>query len=161
MARPHEILILSEGDKASLTSLMNKGFLSARVLKRAEILLKSDQGYTVEEIAEMVDRHPQTVRNIRNKYIEAGLEFALEEKPRPGKPQKIFAEEEAIITTLACSEAPAGHSRWTLKLLADEVVQLTDLDSVHIETIRRVLKKVHSNPGRHNNGASVKSTVSI
>lgn len=143
MARPHEILILDEDDKQRICSMLDKGRFSVRVLKRAEILLKSDEGYPVDQIAEMVNRHPNTVRTIRNRYIEAGLAFALEEKPRPGAPPKIFSREEAIITSLACSEAPDGHSRWTLEMLADKVVQLTELEDISSETVRRILKKVH------------------
>lgn len=143
MARPHEILILDEADKQRICSMLDKGRFSVRVLKRAEILLKSDEGYPIDEIARMVNRHPNTVRTIRNRYIKAGLEFALEEKPRPGKPPKIFSREEAVITSLACSEAPDGHSRWTLEMLANKVVQLTELESISTETVRRILKKVY------------------
>lgn len=161
MARPHEILILNDDDKRTICSMLDKGKLSVRILKRAEILLKSDEGYTVEEISEMVDRHAHTVRRIRNRYIEAGLDFALEEKPRPGPPAKIFSREEAIITSLACSDAPDGRSRWTLEMLADKLVQLTELEDVSTETVRRVLKKANSNPGKVSNGASAKSMESI
>lgn len=156
MSRPHQIIYLCNEDRLQLEAMISRGISSVRKLKRAEILLKSDDGYSPREIATMVDRHYQTVYNIRRRYIEEGLESALEERPRPGKPNKIFAKEEAIITTIACSKVPAGCERWTLQMIADRAVELTDLESVSKETISQVLKKVNLNHGKQVNGASVK-----
>ena len=141
MARPHEILYLNDGDREALESMLAKGIFNANQFKRSEILLKSEF-LTVSEIAMEVGRSESTVRNIRKKYIEGDLHQALYDRPRPGAPKKIYSEHEAMITTLACSEPPEGRSCWTLELLADRVVQLTDLESIGKETVRRVLKKV-------------------
>ena len=126
MARPHELLLISDHDKVYLKEMPAKGTHSSRELKRAEILLKGDEGYTVAEIAETVDRHPQTVRNVRRRYIEEGLESALTERPRPGKPRKLFVRDESLIATIACSDAPSGHSSWTLRMISDKFIQLSE-----------------------------------
>jgi len=156
MARPHELLLISPEDLEILELMCTKGIYPARELKRAEILILGNQCYTVHEIAEAVGRSPNTVRNVRRRYIEEGLEGAIKDKPRPGKPQKIFSSEEAMITTIACSEAPAGHSRWTIRMIADKFIQLSEVDYVCPETIRRVLKKVNSSPGRKKSGVLAK-----
>ena len=152
MARPHELLIISDPDKAYLKEMLAKGTYSSRELKRAEILLKGDEGYTVAQIAETVDRHPQTVRNIRRRYIEEGLESALAERPRPGKPRKLFVRDESLIATIACSDAPSGHSSWTLRMISDKFIQLSEGKEISHETVRQVLKKTSSNPGKKRNG---------
>ena len=140
MAYPISI-ILSNEDEKKLREIIDKGIHGARVLKRAEILLKLTEGLSSQEIGDIVDRHYNTVNSIRKKYEVGGIEEALYDAPRPGAPRKVYSEHEAMITTLACSEPPEGYSCWTLELLADRVVQLTDLESIGRETIRRVLKK--------------------
>jgi len=156
MARPHELLLISEIDLEKLELLCSKGKHSARTLKRAEILRLGNECYSVEEIAAAVGKHANTVRNVRNRYIIGGLDNALYDRPRPGKPQKIFSKEEAMITTIACSEAPAGHSSWTMKMIADKFVQLSEVDHISPETIRKVLKKANSSHGRKKNGVLAK-----
>ena len=148
MGRLHEILILEQGDRSKLESMLNKGKFQSNEIKRAEILIKSDDGKSVAEIATEVDRCEGTVRNIRNKYIEGGLDMALYDSPRPGAPKKIYSEHEALITAIACSEVPEGHSHWTLRMIGDKMVELTEIQSVNTSTICRVLKKVNSNPGK-------------
>lgn len=135
-------IILSNEDEKKLREIIDKGIHSARVVKRAEILLKLTEGHSSREIGEMVNRHYNTVNSIRKKYEVGGIQEALYDAPRPGAPRKVYSEHEAMITTLACSEPPEGYSCWTLELLADRVVQLTDLESIGRETIRRTLKKV-------------------
>jgi len=135
-------IILSEEDEKKLMEITNKGTHNARVVKRAEILLKLTEGFSSRLIGDMVGRHYHTVNAIRKKYEIGGIEEALYDAPRPGAPRKVYSEHEAMITTLACSEPPEGYSCWTLELLADRVVQLTDLESIGRETIRRTLKKV-------------------
>lgn len=152
MARPHELLLVSESDVKELREMCAKGVHSSRLLKRAEILLLGNDGYTVDEISDAVGRHPNTVRTTRKRYIDEGLEGAIFERPRPGKPQKIFTKEEALITTIACSEVPEGRSSWTLRMIADKFVQLGEVDKISPETVRKVLKKVNSNRGKKRNG---------
>ncbi len=152
MARPHEIVLLNTGDKEKLEALTSKGKISARTLKRAEILLRGDDGYTVDQIAELTEKHPQTVRNVRRRHIEEDLDVALNERPRPGKPRKLFDKDIALIATIACSEPPSGRSSWTLRLIADKFVELSEQDSIGKETVRRAIKKTSSSPGRRSSG---------
>lgn len=140
MADPIAI-ILSVEDENKLTAIINKGTHNSRVVKRAEILLRLTEGLSCRAIADIVNRHYNTVNSIRKKYELGGIQEALYDAPRSGAPRKIYSEHEAVITTLACSEPPKGHDRWTLELLSDRVVQLTDLESIGKETVRRVLKK--------------------
>jgi transposase len=89
----------------------------------------------------------------REKYWRFGLRQALAEKPRSGHPPKLSGKGEALLTTIACSDAPEGRSRWTLRLLADKLVELKEVDSIAHETVRRVLKKTTSSRGRRGSGA--------
>jgi len=142
MSNPHSILFTEE-EENRLNELVSKGFSNARTIKRAQILLKWSEGYSARTIAVLVNVHYNTAYSIKKKYELGGLDEALFDAPRPGAPRKIFSEHEAAITTIACSDPPEGNNEWTLQMLADKVVQLTDLDSVGKETIRRVLKKVN------------------
>lgn len=142
MARPHELVLLSGNDREILEELCSKGNLSARVMKRAEILLLGDDCYTVDEIAEATMKSSGTVRNIRKRYITEGLDGALYERPRSGKPpQKINNKEAALIASIACSDPPVGRSSWSLRMIGDKFVELSEVESISHETIRQVLKK--------------------
>ena len=133
--------------------MVSRGKFSANQFKRAEILIKSDDTLSVKQIALEVGRCQSTVRSIRNKYIKGGLEMALYDAPRPGAPKKIFAEHEAVITSIACSEVPEGHTHWTLRMIGDKLIELTEVEAVDKSTISRTLKKVNSNHGSHTSGA--------
>jgi putative transposase len=89
----------------------------------------------------------------REKYWRLGLRQALEEKPRSGHPPKLSGSGEAILTTIACTNAPQGRSRWTLRMLADKMVEIKEVESISHETVRRTLKKTISSPGRRSSGA--------
>ena len=89
----------------------------------------------------------------REKYSRFGLRQALGEKPRSGHPPKLSGKGEAMLTAIACSDAPEGRTRWTLRLLADKLVELKEVDSIAHETVRRVLKKTISNRGKKSSGA--------
>jgi transposase len=84
---------------------------------------------------------------VRQRFVEEGLESALNERPRPGQRRKLDGKQEAHLVAVACSQAPAGHARWTLQLLADKVVELEFADSISPETVRQVLKKTNSSRG--------------
>ncbi len=96
---------------------------------------------------------PSTVRRVRQRFVEGGLERALNDRPRPGQRRKLDGKQEAHLVAVACSSAPQGHTRWTLQLLADRVVKLEFIDSISRETVRQVLKKTNSSRGRRRNGA--------
>lgn len=103
-----------------------------------------------------------TVYRLKTRYLQEGLESTLEDKPRSGKPPRITAKEKAQITALACSDAPAGYSRWTLRLLADKAVELNYVEGgVSHNGVGNILKKTLSDRINKSNDVSDKSQVSI
>ena len=113
------------------------------------LLLDRSQGQC-HSIADVVDAamvSQGTVSNTKNRYFDGGLERALYERPRPGARPKIDGEVEARLTTIACSQAPEGRKRWTLRLLAKRLVELELVDSISHEAVRQAIKKTTSNPG--------------
>jgi hypothetical protein len=123
------------------------------MLTRARILLKANQGeggpgWSDEAIAGALEVHPTTVARVRRTYVERGVAAALERK----RPDRVYARvldgtAEAHLVAVACSQPPAGRERWTLRLLADELVRLEVVPAVSHETVRRTLKQTSSNPG--------------
>jgi transposase len=154
MPKPKVYVVeLTEEQRAFLHDLLRKGEAKARMLTRARILLLSDEGRTDRAIAEVLQVNPQTVRNIRKRFAEEGLEAALQERPRPGARPKLDGKGEAFLVALACSEPPEGREHWTMQLLAGRLVELGMVESISDETVRRVLKKTLSSPGRRSSGA--------
>jgi len=153
------IVDLTEAEKAELVKLTQKGCPGARRIKRVNILLLANSGKADSEIAELLHTSWLTVLRTRRKLVEGGLSFALNELPRAGRFPKIDDKVETILTTLAQSQPPDGRVRWTLQLLADRLVTLTDLESLSYEAVRLVLKKTTSNPGSVRNGVSRPSLV--
>jgi putative transposase len=138
---------LKKEDREDLNRYLRRGKSSARSLTRARILLLADEGSSDEEIVESLKVSRTTVNRIRKRYCEGGLEFALYEKPRSGAPLKLDGRIEAQLTLLACSEPPEGRSRWTLRLLADKLVELEAVDSISHMSVHRLLKKTRLNHG--------------
>jgi transposase len=130
---------LTEAERCGLTGLIGGGKHSARRLKRAQILLAADAGVSDEAIAAGVAVGGSTIYRTKRRFVEAGLEAALSEEPRPGAERKLTGREEALLIATACSSPPAGRARWTLELLAGELVRLTEHDSLSRETVRRRL----------------------
>jgi len=133
--------------------ITRRGKSPARKVKRSLILCKADEGLTDLQVAEALVVGPSTVSRVRQRFVEGGLERALNDRPRPGKQRKLNGKQEAHLVAVACSSAPEGHTRWTLRLLADRVVKLEFADSISRETVRQVLKKTNSSRGRRRNGA--------
>lgn len=144
---------LPEEERAHLRTLIGQGAAPARKLMHARILLKADQGeggpaWSDVAIAGAVDIHPATVGRVRRTYVDEGLEAALDRKA----PDRVYARRldgaaEAHLIAVACSEPPAGRARWTLRLLADELVRLEIVETVSHETIRRTFEQTTSNRG--------------
>lgn len=143
---------LSAEEREGLLQRLCRGRSGARLLTRARILLKADEGLSDEETAEALHVGVATVGRIRKRFVEEGLESALHERPRPGQRPKLTGREEAHLVALTCSTPPAGQARWSLRLLADKAVELGLAESLSHETVRQVLKKTHSSPGRKSNG---------
>lgn len=138
---------LTAEEREQLLDITKKGRQSARVIKRANILLMADGWQSSdEEIAQALSTGTSTVFRVRRDFVEYGLDVALSECDRPGGTRKLDANEEALLVSIACSEPPQGRSRWTLELLTDKLVQLTPHDSLSVETTRRRLKEKELKP---------------
>ena len=144
---------LSDEERARLRTLIGRGEGTARRLAHARMLLKADQGeggpgWTDAAIAGAVEVHPTTVARVRRTYVEDGLERALERQtPDRVYPRTIDGAAEAHLIAVACTTPPPGRERWTLRLLADELVRLEVVETVSYETVRRTLQQTASNRG--------------
>jgi putative transposase len=145
---------LTAEEKEKLHRYLNRGKASARSLTRARILLLAAAGRSNDEIKSALNVSKTTISRIRRRYCEGGLEFALSEKPRSGAPPKIDGRIETQLIRLACSELPEGRSRWTLRLLADKLVELECADSISHMSVHRMLKKMKSSHGKRSNDVS-------
>jgi len=147
----HRYIKLEAAERVELEQLVRTGHTAARKLNRARILLLSDrsqgQGRTGQEVAEAALCSIGTVRRICGLYLDGELPLALNDKGWPGAKPKLTGELEAKLTQMACSEAPAGHARWTLRLLARELVELGYVDEVSHVTVREWLKKMNLSLG--------------
>ncbi len=143
------IVTLTDEERETLLKIISAGKGAARRIAHARILLKADQGLTDDAIAEAVDVSRPTVERVRKRFVEEGLEAALDPRrpEKPPRPRKLDGRQEAQLIALACSKPPAGRVRWTLCLLADKMVELKYVDSLSYETVRRTLKKTRSNRG--------------
>jgi transposase len=139
---------LDEAERAQLTAMLNGGKHAARRIKRAQILLAADAGVSDEEIARAVLVGGSTVYRTKRRFVEGNLEAALSEEPRPGAARKLSGKETALLVATACSNPPQGRKRWTLDLLAGEMVRLTDHEAVSRETVRRRLAQDDLKPWR-------------
>ena len=139
---------LTEAERCKLAALMSGGRHSARRIKRAQILQAADAGLGDEAIAAGIAVGGSTVYRTKRRFVEAGLEAALSEEPRPGADRKLTGKEEALLIATACSSPPQGRARWTLELLADKLVRLTEHDSLSRETVRRRLAENDLKPWR-------------
>lgn len=138
---------LSHEERAELLELIRKGKPAARKVNRARILLQANEGMNDADIARTLNTSRSTVERTRKRLVEGGLAKALNEDPRPGRAAKLSGRAEAHLIALACSDAPDGHDHWTLRLLADKVVELGLVESVSHEAVRQHLKKIRSSPG--------------
>lgn len=139
---------LDQAERAELVALRQGGKQPVRRLKRAQILLAADAGLDDAAIVAAVGVSGSTVTRTKRRFVEVGLEAALSEQPRPGARRKLTGKEEALLVATACSRPPAGCARWTLELLADDLVKLTEHDSLSRETVRRRLAENDLKPWR-------------
>ena len=141
------VVQLTTKEHKKLLSIVSKGKNKASVIRRAHILLKSDEGKTDQEIVEILYSSEDTVSRTRLKFYEEGLEAALEDKPHPGSESKLDDGQEAYLVALACSDPPVGRKRWTLELLAKQMIKDGMVEGISPETIRLMLKKTNSSLG--------------
>src|SRR3989344_2015391 len=123
MNTPSRIIVLTKAERATLRTLLSKGRHSARELMRARVLLKSADGIPQIRIANDEDINRSTVKDIRERFDEGGLDRALYDAPRPGQPPKLDDKAEAHLVALACSDAPEGRDHWTLELLQKQMIK--------------------------------------
>ena len=145
---------LTQSEREQLLDIARKGKTSARKVKRSLILCKVDEGLTDQQVSQALLVGPSTVSRVRRRFVEEGLESALKERPRPGQRRQLDGKQEAHLVAVACSPAPEGRAHWTLRLLANQVVELKLADSISPETVRQMLKKTSLNRGRRRNGVS-------
>jgi transposase len=149
------IVDLTTEERSDLEGRLRGGQMSVRKVKRIQILLKADEGWSDERIAEAFDVGLSTVERTRRKFVERGLEGAItNRRPRREYPRKMDGKAEAHLIALMCGPAPAGYARWSLRLLADELVKIegVDLEDISYETVRQTLKKTNLSLGAKNNG---------
>ena len=145
-------VILSQTERDDLKRLIATGTAPARKLTHARILLKADEStegasWVDEKVADAVEVSQPTVARVRRQYFEEGLEAALNRRPPKREyHRKLDGEQEARLVALACSQPPEGHARWSLRMLADRLVELQIVEDVSYQTVRRTLKKTRSSP---------------
>ena len=152
MLKTYRVKLIAE-ERAYLEQLVAKGTAAARTLTHARILLKADEGeqgpgWTDEQIAAALEVNRSTVERVRQRCVEEDFDAAL--RPRPSRQvrlRKLDGAGEAQLVALACSPAPTGQQRWTLHLLAEQLVALQVVEGISAETVRQTLKKTHSSRG--------------
>jgi transposase len=144
MTRTTQSIKLRKHELRSLTTIIKRGTTAARTQTRARILDLLHRGQHPDEIASLLQVSRQTVFNIKRRYLCAGFDAALFDQPRSGRPLRIDGAQRAKITALACSSAPEGHARWSLRLLADKAVELQLCESVSHNAVKEILKKTNS-----------------
>ena len=146
---------LIDSERAALREILSKNQAKRRTILNASILLKADRpcGWTNADIAAAYEVSTKKVEQLKKRFVEEGFEAALYRKPvTNAHRRKITGDEEAHLIALCCRQAPEGHERWTLRMLADTMVEWNIVDSVSHETIRQTLKKMNVNPGKRKNG---------
>jgi len=147
---------LSEGERSELERYLSRGKANARNIKRAQILLKSADGWSVARIVEIFGTSAATVTNVRSRYRAGGLAAVLQDKVQAKRRRALGGTEEAVLVALACSPVPDGHDHWTLRMLRDKLIELEVVEGVSAATIQNRLKKMNLSPGSKNRGVSPK-----
>ena len=135
-------------ERDELGRLLSAGKCAARRLKRAQILLAAADGVSDQEIERTIGASGSTIYRTKRRLVECGLEAALSEEPRPGAGRKLTGKQEALLVATACAKPPTGRARWTLQLLAGEMIKLTDHEELSRETVRRRLLENDLKPWR-------------
>jgi len=146
MPKKH-IVELTPVERKRLIAVVSKGRNKALVIRRAHILLKSDEGKTDDEIARMFYIDSDTVHRVRKSYSQLGLDATLAGKTYPDREPKLNEQQQAYLIALACSDPPPGRARWTLTLLVEQLVKDGVVESISPESVRLVLKKTNLSLG--------------
>lgn len=153
------IVALSEKEQQYLKDFTTTGKRGARQINHARILLKADVNQTDggccdREINEAIGVSVRTIERVRQRFVEEGLDAAINQRSGGGRKRKMQGEQEAHLIALRCSKPPVGHARWTLRLLADQMIELGYIDELSHESVRQTLKKMHCSPGERPVGLS-------
>jgi transposase len=148
-------VVLADEDKIQIENLLSKGTLKVRTHKRALSLQYLDRGKSYKEVGDLLTVSSNTLIIWATNYRTNGLSF-LKDKPRSGRPIKFDGKDRAKITALACSEAPDGHAQWSLRLLADRLVELEMVETISYCSVGLILKKMNCNLTENVNGVSQK-----
>ena len=146
------IVELTNEERKQLQQLVKKGKVAGYKIRHAQMLLKADQGnqgpgWPDTQVAEVFAAHVTTAERLRKRFVEQGLEVALERNKRDNYARKLDGDDEAHLIAIACSDPPAGRNEWSLRLLADRLVELSVVDSISYMTVSRVLKKTNLSRG--------------
>jgi len=153
---------LIDTERAALREIISKNKAKRSTIINAYILLKADRtcGWTNEDMASAYEVSTKKVEQLKKRFVEEGFAAALYRKPVTNvHRRKITGDEEAHLIALCCSQAPEGHARWTLRMLADKMVELDIVESVSHETVRQTLKKTNLSHGKSKNGAYLRSKM--
>ena len=142
-----ERISLTLDEREFLQRFVRTGTKKARAIRRAKILLLLDDDYSNEEISKMTDVHRQSIWRTKKRFLEEGLDSALNERPRPGQPRKYLGRQEAEIIAMACTAPPKGRERWTIRLLTERMRRRKDFETLNRETVRLILKKARHDLG--------------
>ncbi len=153
MARAITPFPLPAADQASLENFVRTGRRPVRAVRRAQALLALASGVGQQAAGQAAGLSRQAVSQLRRRYEQGGWQAALAEAPRSGGPQRFTGAQRAALTALACTKSPVGHSRWTLRLLADKAVELCLVEAISHETVGQVLKKTSCSPTASSTGA--------
>jgi predicted hydrolase (HD superfamily) len=158
------VVDLTDTERAALRAMISKNKAKRSTIVNAYILLKADRtcGWTNADIAAAYEVSTKKVEQLKKRFVEEGFEAALYRKPvTNAHRRKITGDEEAHLIALYCSQVPEDHERWTLRMLADTMVELDIIDSVSHETMRRTLKKMNVNLGKRKNGVFRQSKMPL
>jgi transposase len=150
---------MTEEERAKVERFIRRGKANARNIRRAHIVLKSAEGWSIERIAETYGVSQATVSNVRARYRCGGVEGVIKDKVQQNRRRALGGEEEAMMAAIACSPVPDGHDHWTLRMLRDKLVELGVVEHVSASTIQDRLKKMSLNPGSENSGVSRKRST--
>ncbi|EFH81238.1 helix-turn-helix domain-containing protein [Ktedonobacter racemifer] len=148
-----EPIKLTASDRKELQAVLHRGKANARTLTRARILLKAADGWSNQRIMEAIETSLSTVKRVRERYAEGGLARVLQDQPQAHRRHALTPVQSAHLVAITCSPVPDGHDHWTVRLLADQAVELGFVESISPETIRQLLKKTNSNRGNTSTGA--------
>lgn len=148
------LLSLSDDDRERLYVCVHRGHTSARTRTRAQVLLKLGEGWSEAEVCRAFDVCLNTVKRVRHRFAAGGVEAVLTDQRQERRRQALSGTQQAHLIALACSEAPAGHDHWTLRLLAGKAVELGFVSSISPETIRALLRRTRSSRGSIASGVS-------